>query len=106
METKYIKLSVVTLLALALSACVVAPAGYRVSNRTVPTYDYYGGPYGDTVVQTSPVYNSNTYYPYYAPTYVDPFYGVGVGVGIGIGVNCCWGGRGGYRSGYRRGWRR
>jgi len=133
MKTKFIKLSVIVFLSIALSACVMAPVqpvgySYRSTSTTVmPTYvngQYIGEQPGDTFVQTTtpvyvapavpvyvapaaPVYTYNNYSPYYAPAYVDPWYPVGIGSGVGIGINyfsgCCW--RGGYRGGYRGGHR-
>jgi hypothetical protein len=137
---KWIKLSAIILLSIAVSACVVAPVqpvGYRMTGAAMPTYvngQYVGVQGGDVVVQEQvtttyvppPIYTYNTYTPYYAPTYINPWYGLGTGLSIGIGINsargCCWGGhrgwhgvhaRGGHRGwhgghwrGGHRGWRR
>src|SRR5262245_55859840 len=115
METKFMKVSVIVMLSMILGACVVAPVqpvGYRTSSAVMPTYvngQYVGEQPGETVVETTtPVYTYNTYTPYVAPAYVDPWVGFGTGLGLGIGINyfngCCWGG--GYRGGWNRGWNR
>lgn len=152
MKTKFIKLSVVIVLSITVSACVIAPvqpSGYRITSTSIstsstamPTYvngQYVGVQTGDYVVQNQtptyvatpsstvvyvqnsppPVYSYrpySNYAPYYAPTYVSPWYGVGAGivtgVGIGIGINATrgWGGHrgwhGGHARGGHRGWRR
>jgi len=72
MKTKFIKLSVIVVLSVALSACVVAPVqpvGYRMTSTSIitstamPTYvngRYVGVQSGDYVMQAQ------------APTYVTP----------------------------------
>ena len=86
METKFIKLSGIVFLSIALSACVMTPVrpvgyGYRTTSSTVmPTYvngQYIGEQPGDTVVQTTtPVYTTPVYTTsvYTTPVYTTPVY--------------------------------